>query len=324
MTRVAAIDCGTNSIRLLIADLDGHGGLRDVVRIREVVRLGEGVDRTGRFGDAALERTLAATRSYAELIREHGAERIRFVATSATRDAVNRAEFTDAVLAILGVPAEVIPGTEEAALSFRGALTALAKPVTDPASRYLVIDLGGGSTELVLGANAPEAAYSMDVGCVRLTERNVHNDPPSESELADIRRNVNAALDTAVHTVELARATEVIGVAGTITTITAHALGLDSYDPAAISGSRLPLAAVLEACEAFTHMPRAERAALPYMHPGRIDVIAAGAVIWSTVLQRIADATAATGRPLEFVTTSEHDILDGVALSLGRAETRVA
>lgn len=316
MTRVAAIDCGTNSIRLLIADLDVQGGLRDVVRTRELVRLGEGVDRTGRFSDGALERTIAATRSYAELIREHGAERIRFVATSATRDAANRAEFTDAVLAILGIPAEVIPGMEEAALSFRGALTALAKPDTDSATRHLVVDLGGGSTELVLGASAPESAYSMDVGCVRLTERNVHSDPPLESELADIRRDVNAALDTAADTVELARATEVIGVAGTITTVTAHALGLDSYDPAAISGSRLTPAAVLRSCDALSRMPRAERTSLPYMHPGRIDVIAAGAVIWSTVLQRVADATAAAGQPLEFVTTSEHDILDGVALSL--------
>lgn len=331
MTRVAAIDCGTNSIRLLIADLDGHGGLRDVVRTRELVRLGEGVDRTGRFSEGALERTIAATRSYAELIREHGAERIRFVATSATRDAANRAEFTDAVLAILGVPAEVIPGTEEAALSFRGALTALAKQADlgkldalaklDAAAtppRYLVIDLGGGSTELVLGIDAPESAYSMDVGCVRLTERNVHSDPLQEAEVASIRRDVNEALDTATRTVDLTQATEVVGVAGTTTTIAAHVLGLASYDPLVISGSRLPLAEVLSSCDIFSRMPRAERAALPYMHPGRVDVIATGAVIWSTVLQRIADAMASAGRPLEFITVSEHDILDGVALSLER------
>lgn len=320
MTRVAAIDCGTNSIRLLIADLDGRGGLRDVVRTRELVRLGEGVDRTGRFSEGALERTLAATRSYAELCREHGAERIRFVATSATRDASNRAEFTDAVYEILGVPAEVIPGTEEAALSFRGALTALAAPETDAsAAQYLVVDLGGGSTELVLGTSAPDSAYSMDVGCVRLTERHMHSDPPEEAELESIRRDMNAALDTATETVDVARATEVIGVAGTIATITAHALGLSEYDSAAISGSRLPLADVLRACDSLSTMPRADRAALPYMHPGRVDVISAGAVIWSTVLQRVADATAKAGRPLEFVTTSEHDILDGAALSLAPA-----
>ncbi|MEO7121852.1 MAG: Ppx/GppA phosphatase family protein [Lacisediminihabitans sp.] len=322
MTRVAAIDCGTNSIRLLIADLDGHGGLRDLVRTREMVRLGEGVDRTGRFSEGALERTIAATRNYAELIREHGAERIRFVATSATRDASNRLEFTDAVREILGVPAEVIPGTEEAALSFRGALTALAKTGVSPASKqHLIIDLGGGSTELVLGDSAPESAYSMDVGSVRLTERNVHNDPPLETELASIRRDVNVAFDTANATVDVAKATEVIGVAGTVTTVTAHALGLSSYDPDVISGSRLPLADLLRSCDALSRMPRPERAALPYMDPGRVDVIASGAVIWSTILKRIADATAAAGRPLEFVTASEHDILDGVALSLASDET---
>ena len=314
MTRVAAVDCGTNSIRLLIADADGRGGLRDVVRTLRLVRLGEGVDRTGRFGAEALERTLAAVRDYAELCREHHVERIRFVATSATRDAANRAEFTDAVAAILGVPAEVIPGVEEAALSFRGALTALENV---PGMQHLVVDLGGGSTELVLGGSVPDSAYSMDIGCVRLAERYVHNDPPLPSELASIRRDVDAALDIAVGTVDVSQSTEVIGVAGTVTTITALALGLDSYDPIAISGSRLPLHAVMDACDLLSRMPRAERAALPFMHQGRVDVIGAGAVIWSTVLQRVADATAAAGRPLEFITTSEHDILDGVALSLG-------
>ncbi|MEO7348285.1 MAG: Ppx/GppA phosphatase family protein [Terrimesophilobacter sp.] len=320
MTRVAAIDCGTNSIRLLIADLDGKGGMTDVVRVRELVRLGEGVDRTGRFSAGALERTLAATQKYADLIREHGAERIRFVATSATRDAVNRAEFTEAVLAKLGVPAEVIPGTEEAALSFRGALMALepAASVETP-DRYLVVDLGGGSTELVLGGTAPESAYSMDVGCVRLTERHLHSDPPQESELDNIRRDVNAALDTAIEAVDVAQATEVVGVAGTITTITAHALALTAYEPDLISGARLPLAEILKACESLTRMPRAERAALLYMHPGRVDVIGTGATIWATVLRRVAAATEAAGHPLEFVSTSEHDILDGVALSLAPA-----
>jgi exopolyphosphatase/guanosine-5'-triphosphate,3'-diphosphate pyrophosphatase len=316
MTRVAAIDCGTNSIRLLIADLDGQGGLRDVVRTLRLVRLGEDVDRTGRFSAEALERTYAAVRDYAELCRENGVGRIRFVATSATRDAENRAEFTDAVSAILGVAVEVIPGVEEAALSFRGALTALDAPAPGAAAQHLVVDLGGGSTEIVLGGISPTAAYSMDIGCVRLTERYVHCDPPSATELAHIRLDVSAALDAAIGAVDVSRATEIIGVAGTITTITAHTLGLTTYDPLAITGSRLPLLTVLQACESLARMPRAERAALPYMHPGRVDVIAAGAVIWSTVLQRVADATAAAGHPLAFVTTSEHDILDGVALSL--------
>ncbi len=318
MTRVAAVDCGTNSLRLLIADVDEQGQLRDVVRTLRLVRLGEGVDRTGRFAADALERTLAVVREYAELCREHAVERIRFVATSATRDAANRAEFTEAVEAILGVPAEVIPGTEEAELSFRGALTSL--DAADGA-QHLVVDLGGGSTELVLGASSPDSAFSMDVGCVRLAERHIRNDPPLQSELASIRRDVTVALDTATETVDVSRATEIIGVAGTVTTITAHALGLDSYDPLVISGSRLPLDVVLDACESLSRLPRAERAALPYMHPGRVDVIGAGAVIWSTVVQRVADATAAAGHRLEFVTTSEHDILDGVALSLA-AQTR--
>ncbi len=317
MTRVAAIDCGTNSIRLLIADLDGQGGLRDVVRTRELVRLGEGVDHTGRFSEAALERTLAAIRTYAELCREHGAERIRFVATSATRDAENRAEFTDAVQEILGVPAEVISGSEEAALSFRGALMSVTTPQAEAAPRrYLVVDVGGGSTELVVGDSAPDSAFSMDVGCVRLSERNVHSDPPLDSELAAIRRDVSLALDTATDVVNVSEATEVIGVAGTITTITAHAIALSSSDFVEVSGIRLPLVAILDACESLSRMPRAERAALPYMNPGRVDVIAAGAVIWSTVLQRVSEATSAAGNPLTFVSTSEHDILDGVALSL--------
>lgn len=336
MTRVAAIDCGTNSIRLLIADLNGHGGLADVVRTLEVVRLGEGVDRTGRFSQAPLDRTLAAVRTYADLCRAHEVERIRFVATSATRDAANRAEFTDAVLAIVGVPAEVIPGTEEAALSFRGALTAL--PVSEPASsapaqrepgthpepKKLVVDLGGGSTELVLGGSILESAYSMNVGCVRLAERTIICDPPSETELAAIRRDVRATLDSAAATVDLSQVTDIIGVAGTVTTITAHALGLSSYDPDAINGSRLPVANVLASCDALTRMPRAERAALPYMHPGRVDVIAAGAVIWSTIVQRVADAATAAGHRLEWITTSEHDILDGVALSLAPHEPATA
>jgi len=318
MTRVAAFDCGTNSIRLLIADLDGRGGLRDVVRTLDLVRLGEGVDRTGRFGEGALERTLEATRRYAELCREHGVERIRFVATSATRDAANRAEFTDAVESLLGVPAEVIAGTEEAALSFRGALTALnPSDLLDDTVERLVIDIGGGSTELVLGGRTPHVAYSMDVGSVRLTERNVSTDPPSQSDRNGVRAAVDAALDLASETVDVGRATEVIGVAGTVTTITAHALRLASYIPDAINGARLSVATVLEACDDLSRMPRAERAALPYLHPGRVDVIVTGAMIWSAVVQRIAGASAAAGHRLETVITSEHDILDGVALSLG-------
>ncbi|MCW4386182.1 Ppx/GppA family phosphatase [Salinibacterium sp. SYSU T00001] len=309
MTRVAAFDCGTNSLRLLIADVDG-GVLRDIVRTLEIVRLGQGVDRTGRFDDGALRRTLEVTRRYGELCREHGVERMRFVATSATRDAANRDEFLSGVRDILGIEPEVIAGSEEAELSFLGTLSAVrGADVASPASR-LVVDIGGGSTELVLGTVTPEAAHSMDVGSVRLTERHLRNDPPTADELAGVRRDVEAALNAAP--VDLSAAEEVVGVAGTITTVTAHALDLPRYDPDAISGSRLPLQQVLAACDSLASMPREQRAALPYLHPGRVDVIAAGAVIWSTVLERAV----AAGSPLEWVVTSEHDILDGVALSL--------
>lgn len=317
MTRVAAFDCGTNSLRLLIADSDG-GELTDVVRTLEVVRLGQGVDRTGRFDDDALSRTLEVTRRYAEMCREHGVERMRFVATSATRDAANRDEFIDSVRSILGIEPEVITGAEEAELSFLGAASVLAAASDSPREsqpQRLVVDLGGGSTELVLGDAAPTAAHSMDVGCVRLTERWVGTDPPTENELAGIRGDVQTALDAAADLVDLTAASEVIGVAGTVTTITAHALKLDAYRPEAINGSRVPLDVVLAACDDLAAMPRTQRAALPFMHPGRVDVIAAGAVIWATVLDRVARAS---GGSLTHVTTSEHDILDGIALALAR------
>lgn len=317
MTRVAAFDCGTNSLRLLIADSDG-GELTDVVRTLEVVRLGQGVDRTGRFDDDALSRTLEVTRRYAEMCRVHGVERMRFVATSATRDAANRDEFIDSVRSILGIEPEVITGAEEAELSFLGAASVLAAASDSPREsqpQRLVVDLGGGSTELVLGDAAPTAAHSMDVGCVRLTERWVHTDPPTENELAGIRDDVQTALDAAADLVDLTAASEVIGVAGTVTTITAHALKLDAYRPEAINGSRVPLDVVLAACDDLAAMPRTQRVALPFMHPGRVDVIAAGAVIWATVLDRVARAS---GGSLTHVTTSEHDILDGIALALAR------
>jgi exopolyphosphatase/guanosine-5'-triphosphate,3'-diphosphate pyrophosphatase len=314
MTRVAAFDCGTNSLRLLIADIDTLGALRDIVRTLEIVRLGQGVDRTGRFDDEALARTLEVTRRYAALCREHGVERTRFVATSATRDAANRDEFTGAVRDIVGVEPEVIAGSEEADLSFRGALSVLGD--AEDIARRLVVDIGGGSTELVLGGRSTEAAHSMDVGSVRLTERHVRSDPPAATERAGMRRDVEEALAEAGRIVDLSRATDVIGVAGTVTTVTAHALTLTAYDPLAIDGARLPLQTVLDACDSLASMPRDDRAALPYLHPGRVDVIAAGAVVWATVLRAVADATAATETPLEYVTASEHDILDGVALSL--------
>ncbi len=320
MSRVAAIDCGTNSIRLLIADVGTAAGgaaagsapkLTDVVREMRVVRLGQGVDATGEFAQEALDRTLAATRDYAELIRRHGAGKVRFVATSATRDARNRQVFIDGVRELLGVEPEVISGDEEAALSFAGASSVLPSRGTDP---VLVVDLGGGSTEFVLGdANGVIAAKSVDVGCVRMTERHLQDDPPTAGQISAAEADVDAAIDQAALTVPLGRATAVIGVAGSVTTITAHALKLPEYSPAAIHGTELDLATAGEACTSLLEMTREERAALPYMHPGRVDVIGAGGLVWRRVLERMADVT--DGR-ISTALTSEHDILDGIALSI--------
>jgi exopolyphosphatase/guanosine-5'-triphosphate,3'-diphosphate pyrophosphatase len=309
VTRVAAIDCGTNSIRLLIANIDpATGALVDLDRRMEVVRLGEGVDRTGQIAPEALGRTLEATRRYAGLCTDAGVDAVRFVATSASRDARNRDEFVSGVRDALGVEPEVITGSEEAALSFAGATAGLAAEHDSP---YLVVDLGGGSTEFVLGQGSVEAALSVDIGCVRLTERHLHGDPPTAAELEAATADVDAALDRVAEQVPLSLARTLVGVAGTVTTITAHALGLPTYDPVAIHGSTLDVDRVLAACDDLIARPRAARAALPFMHPGRVDVIGAGALIWRRVVQRVAEVAPITG-----VVTSEHDILDGICWSL--------
>lgn len=329
MTRVAAVDCGTNSIRLLIADIEtdietgsdekgsdarGPGAtprLTDIVREMRVVRLGQGVDATGELAQEALDRTFAAAADYAELIRHHGAEKVRFVATSATRDARNRQVFVDGIRELLGVEPEVITGDEEAALSFAGASSVLPSRGEDP---VLVVDLGGGSTEFVLGnAGGVLAARSVDVGCVRMTERHLRNDPPSPEQIAAAEADVDAAISEAALSVPLKLTTAVVGVAGSVTTITAHALRLPEYSPDAIHGTELGLDATREACTELLEMSRADRAALPYMHPGRVDVIGAGGLVWRRVLERLADAT--DGRIVTAV-ASEHDILDGIALSI--------
>ena len=322
MTRVAAVDCGTNSIRLLIADVNGSGvnaagtgqgtpRLTDVVREMRVVRLGQGVDATGEFAQEALDRTFAATREYAELIRQHGAGKTRFVATSATRDAGNRQVFIDGIRELLGVEPEVITGDEEAALSFAGASSVLPSRGPDP---VLVVDLGGGSTEFVLGnADGVLAARSVDIGCVRMTERHLRDDPPTAEQIAAAEADVDAAISEAARTVPLGRSTVVVGVAGSVTTITAHALDLPAYSPAAIHGTELSLDTVRRACTGLLQMTRSERAALPYMHPGRVDVIGAGGLVWRRVLERVAEAT--EGR-ITTAVSSEHDILDGIALSI--------
>ncbi len=309
MTRVGAFDCGTNSLRLLIADVDHErGALVDVDRRMEVVRLGEGVDATGRIADDALDRTLKVTRFYAALCAEAGVSRVRFVATSASRDAQNRDVFVDGVRALLGVEPEVVTGRTEAELSFVGATTRLFGSYEAP---FLVVDIGGGSTELVLGADTVEAGCSIDIGCVRLTESQLTADPPTRAQLAAATTVVDEALASAEAVVPFRNARTFVGLAGTVTTVTAHALGLPGYDEALIDLATLPVEDVVAACADLTAMTRDERAALPYMHPGRADVIGAGALIWGRVVERVAQASGIT-----HVLTSEHDILDGIAYSL--------
>ncbi|AMD86731.1 exopolyphosphatase [Actinomyces radicidentis] len=320
MTRVAAIDCGTNTIRLLVADLREPGAsgpaLTPVTRLNEIVRLGQGVDRTGRLDPEALERTMTALRSYAATARELGAQRTRFVATSATRDAENRADFVDGVREVLGVEPEVVTGEEEARLSFAGTLLGVGGTGDGP--ERLVVDLGGGSTELVLGRRAPEAAYSMNTGSVRVTERHLADGVTPEAERA-ARDDVRLLLDTACATVPVGRAGELIGLAGTITTITAHALGLSAFDPEALDGARLTVDEALASCDAVLHSTAAERESWGYLRPGRRDVIAAGALVWSEVIGRVVEETGAAGRPVAGTVTSLTDILDGIALSMGRS-----
>jgi exopolyphosphatase/guanosine-5'-triphosphate,3'-diphosphate pyrophosphatase len=307
MARVAGIDCGTNSIRLLVADV-ADGRLVDVVRRMEIVRLGEGVDRTGRFGDAAHARTFAALDDYAEQVRSLGAERVRMVATSATRDAANREVFVDGVRARIGVEPDVVSGDEEAALSFAGATAELS--ATDVAAPYLVCDIGGGSTEFVLGdLDGVRAARSVDIGCVRMTERHLHDDPPTPEQVEAARADIEQALALVATGVPIGDAASLIGLAGSVTTVTALALGLEAYDPERIHRARVSALEVRAVTGSLLAMSRAERAALPVMHPGRVDVIGAGALVLDTVLQwgGFADVVA-----------SEHDILDGIALSIAR------
>ncbi|MER5401959.1 Ppx/GppA phosphatase family protein [Streptomyces sp. NPDC002599] len=312
MTRVAAVDCGTNSIRLLVADADPRTGeLTDLDRRMTIVRLGQGVDRTGRLAPEALERTFAACRAYAEAIKEHGAERLRFVATSASRDAENRDEFVRGVLDILGVEPEVVTGDQEAEFSFTGATKELAGR-DDLATPYLVVDIGGGSTEFVVGADRVRAARSVDIGCVRMTERHLVRDgavtdPPTADQVAAMRADIEAALDLAEETVPLREARTLVGLAGSVTTIAAIALDLAEYDSERIHHSRVSLDRVREITEWLLRSTHAERAAVPSMHPGRVDVIGAGALVLLSIMER-------TGA--EEVVVSEHDILDGIAFKV--------
>ncbi len=296
---IAAIDCGTNTIKLLIGDLPDVA-----VRETRMVRLGQGVDRTGRLADEALERAFAALDEYAVLIAAHDVDvdRIRFCATSATRDAANAEEFSDGVHARLGVRPEVLTGAEEAALAFDGAVRNLATP---PAEPVLVIDIGGGSTELILGSSTPDAAHSMDIGSVRLHERHLASDPPTVEQVAACVADIDAALDACP--VDPADATTVVGVAGTVLSVVAGVLGLSSYDRDAIDQSVVAVADVHAFVERLVAMTVDERLALPWMHPGRADVVDAGALILSRVLRRTSIGT---------LVASEADILDGIAWSV--------
>ncbi|STD11132.1 Guanosine-5'-triphosphate,3'-diphosphate pyrophosphatase [Dermatophilus congolensis] len=321
--RVAGIDCGTNSIRLLVADgsigEDDSVNMTDVVRRMEVVRLGHGVDATGMIAPEAMQRTLTMVHEYARQCEVLGVEAIRFVATSATRDASNAAEFVAGVHEAFGernVTPEVLSGTEEAALSFLGSTGEVA--ATGARAPFLVVDLGGGSTEFVRGGEGENATRavkqtSVNMGCVRMTERHFRSVATTSEEIAAATKDVDALLDTVDDEVGLEGIGSVIGLAGTITTVTAHALGLTKYDSEAIHLHSLSVEQTLASCHALITATREERAMMPFMHPGRVDVIVAGALEWSRIVERISERSG-----ISHVITSEHDILDGIAASLLR------
>jgi exopolyphosphatase / guanosine-5'-triphosphate,3'-diphosphate pyrophosphatase len=301
VTRVAAIDCGTNSLRLLISDIDADGTARDVDRRLEIVRLGQGVDRTGRLSPDAIERTREALSAYKQRIVQAGVEAVRMVATSATRDAANAGEFREMVVRTLGQEPEVVSGEEEARLSFTGAVRGL------PPGDYLVVDIGGGSTEFVRGDRASvRAVVSVDIGCVRLTERHLHSDPPELSELDEAVADIGRAVDQALSVVR-GPFTALVGLAGSVTTVAAIALGLTSYDPSRIHHARISRQEVAFVTAGLAEMTREQRSRIGVMHPGRVDVIVAGALILRTIMEK-TDAVS--------VLASEHDILDGIARSL--------
>jgi exopolyphosphatase/guanosine-5'-triphosphate,3'-diphosphate pyrophosphatase len=330
--RVAAIDCGTNSLRLLIADIDpASHRLTDVQRRMEIVRLGQGVDATGRLAPDALARTFAMLEQYARAIDESGATAIRLVATSATRDASNAADFAAGVRQVLGVDPEVITGAEEAYLSFSGATAELggldragidragqAGEANPPEAPFLVVDIGGGSTEFVYGgANADSrhglSAISVDIGCVRLTERHLHDDPPTRDQVAEATSDIDAALATVAKSVPVTRAHTLVGLAGSVTTVAAIALGLAVYDPARIHHARISAGRVHEVTADLLGREHGQRAAMAVIHPGRIDVIGAGALILDRVMDRFGFAE---------MVASEHDILDGIAWSIAARPAR--
>lgn len=320
-TRVAAIDCGTNSIRLLVADLpDPAAGptasLTDVSRRMEIVRLGQGVDRTGRLAPEAIERTRLALAGYAAELTDLGVTRVRMCATSASRDASNADEFRAMVRDTLGVPPEVVTGDEE------------ARPVhrrrTRPAGRRPVADPGGGHRRRLHrvrrrrarpggrqrrpgDGESVRAAISVDIGCVRMTERHLHDDPPTQAQVAAAEADIAAAVDRALEAVPGREAGTLIGLAGSVTTVVAISLGLDSYQPERIHHARVSYDEVARVTGDLLCRSSAQRMEYPVMHPGRADVIGAGALVLRVIMER-------AGMPS--VVTSEHDILDGIAYSL--------
>ncbi|WCN84525.1 Ppx/GppA phosphatase family protein [Micromonospora sp. LH3U1] len=311
---MAAIDCGTNSIRLLVADLPEESAgsqapLVDLTRRMEIVRLGQGVDRTGRLAPEAIERTRVALASYAADIEKLGAERVRMCATSASRDAANAADFTEMVQRTLGVAPEVVTGDEEARLSFTGAVRGLPADAKEP---FLVVDIGGGSTEFVVGdrADGVRAAISVDIGCVRMTERHLPGDPPTPEQVAAAQADIAAAVDRALAVVPGREAATLVGLAGSVTTVVAIAQGLREYDPERIHHARVSYEAVAQVTGDLLGQTREQRLATPVMHPGRADVIGAGALVLRVIMER-------AGMPS--VVASEHDILDGIAWSLQSA-----
>jgi exopolyphosphatase / guanosine-5'-triphosphate,3'-diphosphate pyrophosphatase len=309
MTRVAVIDCGTNSLRLLVTDIDGDAQ-RDVDRRLAIVRLGQGVDQTGRFAPEALARTLTVVEGYAARIDRLGVDRLRMVATSASRDVIDRSAFASDVRAVLGIEPEVISGEEEARLSFAGATRGLLSLPTP----YLVADIGGGSTELASGTTAVDTACSIDIGCVRLSERHFGSDPPLPTQIEAARAEIEAGLDRALSVVPISAAGSLVGLAGSVTTVAAIHLDLTEYEPAAIHRARVPASAVRDISERLLTASHAQRAAIPVMHPGRVDVIAAGAL----VLRCITDCAR-----VDEVIASEADILDGIAWELAQPADRL-
>jgi exopolyphosphatase/guanosine-5'-triphosphate,3'-diphosphate pyrophosphatase len=302
LSRVAAIDCGTNSIRLLIADIS-NGNFHEVLRTMEIVRLGQGVDQNKAFHLDAIARTLTAVTLFRDQIASKGVEKIRFCATSATRDATNRNLFIDGVRDILGVEVEVIPGEEEAALSFMGA----TKELDQSNGPFLVVDIGGGSTEFVYGDKKVISAKSVNIGCVRMSERHLNTQPPTMAQISQAIVDIDIAITQAASVVPITTAKTLVAVAGTATTVAAAALNLPEYDRHIIHLSKISAPAVHKVAGSFQSMSKDEISSLGYMHPGRVDVITAGAL----VLSRIMAATGAS----EFV-ASESDILDGMAWSL--------